>query len=76
MTKRYAHFNNEANKAIINALPGQKETVEWKSEPTDENVDLWQELLQKVSDLNPAEVEEMLKMLQEKAGKAKKDGMA
>ena len=74
MTKHYAHFSNEVKSAIINALPSQKETVEQKSEPTDESDDFRQELRQKVSDLNPAEVEEMLKMLQEKAGKAKKDG--
>jgi len=38
MTKHYAYFNNEVKSAIINALPSQKETVEQKSEPTDENV--------------------------------------
>lgn len=55
------------------ALPSQKETVEQKSEPTDLNHDLRQELMQKVSDLSPVEVEEMFKMIRKKAGKTKKD---
>jgi len=40
---------------IINALFSQKGMVEQKSEPTDGNTDPRQKLLQKISDLNPAE---------------------